>query len=316
MRTRIWATVAGVLLGVGGLAAPAVAGTTPGDGGEFCAAFEAFLAAGETMGIDDELTVLDAAQQEQLYTALDAMDEALDEIEAAAPADLSDAVAQLARFVRDVDGLLRGADLGDAAAVDELNAELGALEDQASIDDPDESAVLALLDYWSETCLDEGSFGMPACLLTADTVATVSGTEIVDDINTFGGMTLGTMSFSVEISADSIVDTSETPATLGWSGCSYEAADGTELMVGELVDAEGAPDPAQFDQLATVDPATDADDPPVPVEDVGDAAYRYGGRLFVLAGDHAIVVEAAEPLDVELATAAIDALAAPAASMP
>jgi hypothetical protein len=153
------------------------------------------------------------------------------------------------------------------------------------------------------------------CLLSEDEVADASGLAISSSGAAVGG---------------SAGDVGDGQYSLSWEGCDYlTGEDGGKVTVGQLVDDEGAPELAGFEQIMAAtgapggpgdsgdpgDPAGSGEgDGPVVVDGIGDEAVRFDDDLYVRVGERAAVVTGEDAAGEALPPDVVDAVGAAAAA--
>ncbi len=150
-------------------------------------------------------------------------------------------------------------------------------------DDPDEGAASESLDR--EELESPGTFD---CALPSETpteITDLTFTGVEPDGGGFGG----------------------TRGSLAWQGCTYETDGDAQVMIAIIVDAQGEPDVASYDEFAE---GAGRSSEPVLVDGVGDSAVRYRDRLYFKSGDTAYAVSGEDDQDDPLAPEVLDEIAA------
>jgi len=141
-------------------------------------------------------------------------------------------------------------------------------------------------DDTAATSDDSTAEASDGCLLSPEAVSAAVGTEVLANGPTAGG-TSG--------------DIGEGEYSLSWQGCSYDA-EGTEVVVAELVDDEGEPDVSGYEQMAAA-----ADEAGPDLTGLGDEAFVADTELVVRAPEATILLgfgPGAEPTADDLTTLA------------
>jgi hypothetical protein len=136
------------------------------------------------------------------------------------------------------------------------------------------------------TTEDSAAEASDGCLLTPEAVSAAVGAEVTGNGPTAGG---------------SSGDLGDGEYSLSWQGCSYDA-EGTEVVVAELVDDQGEPDVSGFEQVAAAAGEAGPD-----LTGLGDEAFVDDAELVVRAPEATVILgfgEGAEPTADDLTTLA------------